>query len=351
MAAWLGGATSVCLCLPLGPSAWTNKPTPGLRSNGNQTCSRTKSPLAPSLLFFFPPALCMTNPPLTHTPAEGRTSIIPNRPENIPLSFTRVFPHGNSSWRSVFLHQRWPSWPSGNQTPVTCAYLRALTCFLYQSPFFPQSIYHIHTNKALMLIPATSCPFPVKSIPTSILLPNCESHWENGMLSKCIIRCSPHDKDVEFRSPWLSAGCWVRGAHLWQQSLNVLIVRVQSLSVNVLPVSLLSLSECSVSLKYEYWHAVRPGAEKALKTHRASTLTPQMKQRGLIVMWPADSVPHRHVVVFKLHNFITAFFFLNDKSGIKIHVNTSFSCYFSLARKYNSQGQKSTFVFCVLKTP
>lgn len=41
------------------------------------------------------------------------------------------------------------------------------------------------------------------------------------------------------------------------KSLNVLVVRVQSLSVNVLPVTLLSLSECSVSRKYEYWHRVR----------------------------------------------------------------------------------------------
>lgn len=88
--------------------------------------------------------------------------------------------------------------------------------------------------------------------------------------------------------------------------------------MNVLPVSLLSLSECSVSPKYEYWHRVSRRAEKALKTQEASALTAQMKQRGLIVIWPGDSRPHSHVVQFKMLAFITAFFFLNDKSRIKI---------------------------------
>ena len=46
MATQLGGATSGCLSSPRGRSACTNKPTPGLRSNGNQTCSRTKSLLS-----------------------------------------------------------------------------------------------------------------------------------------------------------------------------------------------------------------------------------------------------------------------------------------------------------------
>lgn len=167
MAAGLGGATSGCLCSPLGRSGCTNKPTPGLRSNGNQTCSRTKSPLSPSLLFFSRP-LCMTKAPPTHTPAEGRTSIIPNRPENIPPSLYRVFPHSDGSRRSSSLHQRWPSWPRSSQTPATCTYLHRHTfshfhmLSLITPTLFPlsfhSSIYHTCAPKAfhwLMSIPLT----------------------------------------------------------------------------------------------------------------------------------------------------------------------------------------------------
>ena len=146
MAAGLGGATSGCLCSPLGRSGCTNKPTPGLRSNGNQTCSRTKSPLSPSLLFFSRP-LCMTKAPPTHTPAEGRTSIIPNRPENIPPSLYRVFPHSDGSWRPSSLHQRWPSWPRSSQTPATCTYLHRHT------------FSHFHMLSLSLLLSATLFPF------------------------------------------------------------------------------------------------------------------------------------------------------------------------------------------------
>lgn len=78
MAVRLGGATSSCLCSPLGRPACTNKPNQGLWSNGNQTC--------PPPPLHFPPTLCRTKAPPTCAPAEGRTSIIPNRPENIPSS-------------------------------------------------------------------------------------------------------------------------------------------------------------------------------------------------------------------------------------------------------------------------
>lgn len=81
MAARLGGATPSCLCSPLGRSACTNKPNQGLWSNGNQTCPPPPPP-PPS----FAPTLCRTKAPPTCAPAEGRTSIIPNRPENIPSS-------------------------------------------------------------------------------------------------------------------------------------------------------------------------------------------------------------------------------------------------------------------------
>lgn len=89
MAAGWGGATSGCLCSPLGRSACTNKPTPGLWSNGNQTCPRTKSPSCSLPPLLLPPTHTHTQ---THTPAEGRSSIISNRPENIPRSSRWFFP-------------------------------------------------------------------------------------------------------------------------------------------------------------------------------------------------------------------------------------------------------------------
>lgn len=151
IATQLGGATSGCLCSPLGRSACTNKPIPGLWSNGNQTCSRTKSPLSPSLLFFSLPLSVWP----THT--EGRTSIIPNRPENIPPFLFPAFPHSNGSWRSTFLHQRWPSWPWSSQAPVTCTYLHRHTFSHFQMlslslllfPTFFPSIYKSHTRLSI----------------------------------------------------------------------------------------------------------------------------------------------------------------------------------------------------------
>lgn len=44
MAVRLGGATSSCLCSPLGRSACTNKLNQGLWSNGNQTCPPSHFP-------------------------------------------------------------------------------------------------------------------------------------------------------------------------------------------------------------------------------------------------------------------------------------------------------------------
>lgn len=60
------------------------------------------------------------------------------------------------------------------------------------------------------------------------------------------------------------------------------------------------------------------GGKKALKTHRASTLTAHLIQRGLIVIRPGDTAPNRHVELFKLLHFITIVSFLQDKAGIKI---------------------------------
>lgn len=60
-----------------------------------------------------------------------------------------------------------------------------------------------------------------------------------------------------------------------KRGLNVVIIAmVQGLSVNALPVSLLSPSECSASQKYEYWHQLRwSGGERALQTLTAPALS------------------------------------------------------------------------------
>lgn len=159
----LGGATSSCLCSPLGRSACTNKPTPGLWSNGNQTCSRTKSPIFFSFLFFaLPPTpipppsplyslLSTTNAPLTRTPAEGRTSIILNRPEKIPLPFIKLS-------HTAILHDipslyinadlldpqgirlQWPVLITTDTLSLTFAY------FLYHSSPFPLSVSRVCTQ-------------------------------------------------------------------------------------------------------------------------------------------------------------------------------------------------------------
>lgn len=68
------------------------------------------------------------------------------------------------------------------------------------------------------------------------------------------------------------------------------------------------------------------GEKRLLKTHRASTLSACLQQRGLIVIRPGDSGPHRHVVLFRSHHFISAFLFLNDKFEIKIPGNTFLFC-------------------------
>lgn len=129
MAAWLGGATASVLLWDVLP-VQTNRP----RASG---LMGTRPARGPNLLCFFLsfsslslpppppplfPPLSTTNAPLTRTPAEGRTSIILNRPEKNSPSLYQAFPHSNFTWHSKFVHQRWPSWSSRNQIPVTCTY-------------------------------------------------------------------------------------------------------------------------------------------------------------------------------------------------------------------------------------
>lgn len=102
----------------------------------------------------------------------------------------------------------------------------------------------------------------------------------------------------------LEAPWW--GAPLWIQSLNVLIVRVQSLSVNVLPVS---LSECSVSLKYEYWLGVKRRGEKSLLKHREPPHWLHVCCREGCLWYGLVTVRLTcHVVLLKLLQFVTLLF-------------------------------------------
>lgn len=122
----------------------------------------TRPAQGPNPLFLHPSSSSLPPPPLsvpTHTPAEGRTSIIPNRPENIPLFLSPFFPHNNGSWRSTFLHQCWPSWPWSSQTPVTYTYLHRHTFSHFKilllslplsSTFF---LFMHHTQSFAWLIP------------------------------------------------------------------------------------------------------------------------------------------------------------------------------------------------------
>lgn len=98
----------------------------------------------------FPP-LSTTNAPLTRTPAEGRTSIILNRPEKIPLPFIKLS-------HTAILHDipslyinadlldpqgirfQWPVLITTDTLSLTFAY------FLYHSSPFPLSVSHVHTQ-------------------------------------------------------------------------------------------------------------------------------------------------------------------------------------------------------------
>lgn len=114
-------STGTCCC--------TNKLTPGLCSNGIQTwCSKTK--ILFWVFFFFLPSFLPSSlsyfssssfTRLTHTPAEGCTSIIPNRPENIPCSFSLLqCSHTTALFDDVPVsppHQRWPPWLSRAARP------------------------------------------------------------------------------------------------------------------------------------------------------------------------------------------------------------------------------------------
>lgn len=320
MAAWLGGATSSCLCSPLGRSACTNKPTPGLWSNGNQTCLRTKSPIFPFpfLLSSLPPLPCMTNAPLTRTPAEGRTSIILNRPEKILLPIIK-FSH------TAILHDipclcisgdlldpqgtrfQWPALISTDTLSLTFAY------FLYHS--FPFAL-------SACLVRMCTQRFPC------ICVHKCQSFRQSVSTflhpSKCITKCPPNGKSMKLETPrWCAGWCMknvIPDNKVWMFSLWGFRV-YQCMSSQCL---------CCLYLNVLFDQSMKIGTEsekkkRTLKTHRASTLTTRLIHRGMTVMRPGDSRPHRHVVLFKLHHFIAVFSFLDDKSGIKIQVNTFFS--------------------------
>lgn len=81
--------------------------------------------------------------------------------------------------------------------------------------------------------------------------------------------------------------------------------------------------------------------EKALKTHTASTLTARLPQRGLIVIWPGVSGSQRHVVLFKLHHIITAFFHI--KTHVMRKKRLFFLTYYTCVQQYVKLHKNTVF--------
>lgn len=122
-----GGAATGCLSSPLGHVAvQTNWPQASVLMGSRLGAQRPKSCFG--FFFFFPSFLpsslsysSSSFTRLTHTPAEGCTSIIPNRPENIPCSFSLLqCSHTTALFDDVPVsppHQRWPPWLSRAARP------------------------------------------------------------------------------------------------------------------------------------------------------------------------------------------------------------------------------------------
>lgn len=94
-------------------------------------------------------------------------------------------------------------------------------------------------------------------------------------------------------APWRRGACSSPDEKVWMFSLWGFRVYQR----------MYSLSRCRLSLNVLFHKSMNIGTksdgkrEKALKTHRASTLTAHLLQRGLIVICPTDSGSHRHVLL------------------------------------------------------
>lgn len=132
-----------------------------------------------------------------------------------------------------------PPQTRSSQTPPTQAYLLFL------------SLSHASSITPLSSSPLSGTPHQQRTSVVSL-----EYGWTVHLRHSTVrdVKCP---KNLQFKVFW-----HYLGAHGQRRSLNVLIVRLQGLSVNTLPVSLLSVSECSVSQKYESWLRVRQKGEK-----------------------------------------------------------------------------------------
>lgn len=96
----------------------------------------TRPARGPNLLFFsflffalpptptptpIPPSLNNQRSVDTHSSWRTHFNYSKQTWKNSP-SLYQAFPHSNFTWHSKFVHQRWPSWSSRNQIPVTCTY-------------------------------------------------------------------------------------------------------------------------------------------------------------------------------------------------------------------------------------
>lgn len=218
-----------------------------------------QGPKPPSLLFFSSLAQCDERSADTG----GRTSIIPNRPENIPHFFPQ-FSHTAmvSASALTFLTLEQPSSLSSQTLYLT------FTCFLYHVSFlqlFPSMchnsmcrispLFHIYTDRLWLCL--------CNKLFDGFVL--CQYGWNVAaqldllqkikmqMFQDCRHHSDPQGAEwvqlIPSHTVWMFS-LWGSRVYQWMSSL-----------------SLLSQYECSVSLKYEYWHRVRRRGEKALKTH------------------------------------------------------------------------------------
>lgn len=160
-----GGAKerAVQLIFPLWWPGWEEKyqaasvllwDVPPVQTNGPRASGLmgTRPAQGPNLVFlfslFFSLSLSLYDERSTNTHSSWRTHFnYPKQTWKYSLFLSQVFPHSDSSWRSLFLHQHWPSWPLSSQIPLTCIYLHRHTL----SNFHMLSLSHLLSSLCFLL--------------------------------------------------------------------------------------------------------------------------------------------------------------------------------------------------------